>query len=131
MISKPTKGNTSEEKLTWALVFSLALHSIFFIVLFYNSDSTKKPDFVRAELWSSLPPELPAKTITKNKSVMLSNSNKPNSPLNKKPNNKSEDLISLEKKKLEKKLAKEKAQKEKLAKEKAQKEKLAKEKAQK
>ena len=68
MLNKPSNDSATKEKLTWSLVFSLILHTIFFVFLFYRSDLPKKPNYVKAELWSSLPPELPSQILEQNKS---------------------------------------------------------------
>ena len=133
MLNKPSNDSATKEKLTWSLVFSLILHTIFFVFLFYRSDLPKKPNYVKAELWSSLPPELPSQILEQNKSSTNTDFDGSTKFVKKDINNKIQDNndISIEEKTKKEKLAKEKAKKERLAKEKLAKEKLAKEKAKK
>ena len=133
MLNKPSNDSATKEKLTWSLVFSLILHTIFFVFLFYRSDLPKKPNYVKAELWSSLPPELPSQILEQNKSSTNTDFDGSAKFFKKDINNKIQNNndISIEEKTKKEKLAKEKAKKERLAKEKLAKEKLAKEKAKK
>ena len=133
MLNKPSNDSATKEKLTWSLVFSLILHTIFFVFLFYRSDLPKKPNYVKAELWSSLPPELPSQILEQNKSSTNTDFDGSTKFFKKDINNKIQNNndISIEEKTKKEKLAKEKAKKERLAKEKLAKEKLAKEKAKK
>ncbi|OUW06375.1 MAG: hypothetical protein CBD16_00280, partial [Betaproteobacteria bacterium TMED156] len=137
MIIKLEKKNVINRELTWSLFISFVLHLFFLFFLIYYEDTPRRPDFVKAELWSSLPPENNSKNEIDNLQTQPKNpkiKTQESKPFDKPKSNKliNDNQISLEKKKREKeKLAKEKAKKEKLAKEKAEKEKLAKEKAKK
>ena len=130
MLNKPSNDSATKEKLTWSLVFSLILHTIFFVFLFYRSDLPKKPNYVKAELWSSLPPELPSQILEQNKSSTNTDFDGSTKFVKKDINNKIQDNndISIEEKTKKEKLAKEKLAKEKAKKERLAKEKLAKEK---
>ena len=49
--------NNNRKTLILPLIFSLLLHSIVFTFLLYDAKLPEKTNYVKAELWSSLPPE--------------------------------------------------------------------------